>query len=58
MRGSFRFGYLGLLGWGAGMPQPNNAADGCQGSPLRGAPEARADGITHSMPGKPTEVVT
>jgi hypothetical protein len=24
------------------MPQPNNAGDGCQGSPVRGAPQARA----------------
>jgi hypothetical protein len=28
------------------MPQPNNAGDGCQGSPVRGAPEARAEGPT------------
>jgi len=28
------------------MLQPNNAADGCQGSPVRGAPEALAEGPT------------
>jgi hypothetical protein len=28
------------------MPQPNNAGDGCQGSPVRGAPQAWAEGPT------------
>jgi hypothetical protein len=28
------------------MPQPNNAGDGFQGSPVRGAPQARAEGPT------------
>ena len=28
------------------MPQPNNAGDGCQGSPVRGAPQVRAEGPT------------
>ena len=28
------------------MPQPNGAGDGYQGSPVRGAPQARAKGPT------------
>jgi hypothetical protein len=28
------------------MPKPSNAGDGCQGGPVRGAPEARAEGPT------------
>ena len=28
------------------MPEPNNGGAGCQGSPVRGAPQARAEGPT------------
>jgi hypothetical protein len=33
-------------GGGAGLPEPSNGGDGCQGSPVRGAGQARAEGPT------------
>jgi hypothetical protein len=34
------------------MPQPNNAGDGCQGSPVRGSPQARAEGAILTAGGR------